>query len=255
MITPSPESFEYLQVERPVIGGGGEFLARATRVGRQVLGEKIIASMTEFGIEEVVNDGQLLEPVHQVTGLAGDVMRIGERNDLRMILLHRGAPAELKTRLSFGYHLGLLSARRRTVRGRINPDQPKRGKHILPGLTSELDQISSNHGENPKYMPINFDRVTILDEPGTDLVLGLLPMEQQVGTLVLHQQAQHAFGRLTTQSKRMAYPVSPGLVTIPFARIPGDIEGRQYKRLIEGLGRHLPHMFILGGIDYTGKVR
>lgn len=255
MITPSPEDYGFVQVERPVIAGSGEFLARAALVGRRVLGTEIATSVTEFGFTEVTADTVLEEPTYQVRGIERDVMHVGDRNDLRVVLLHRGAPPELASRHSFGYHAGLLAAHRRTVRGRIHPDEPERGKHLLPCLTTELNQISQDLGQKPNYMPLIFDQITILDEPGKDLVLGLLPKARQIGTLVLHRQAQAAFRRLATQSKRLAFPTSPGMVAIPFARIPGTIKEQQYERLMEGLEGHLPHTFVLGGIDYPSKDR
>ena len=255
MITPSPEDYGYVQVERPVIGGGGDFLAKAALVGRQVLGTEIVASVTEYGISEVADGEVLSEPEFKVTGVPGDVMHVGERNDLRMILVHRGTPPEISSRFSYAYHAGLLAARRRIVRGRINPNEPDRGKHVVPGLTGELDQISRRREKDPHSMPLIFDRIAILDEPGSDLVLGLLPRGEQIGTLILHEQAQHAFRRLAKQSKRLAYPISPGTVSIPFARIPGNISNVKYERLMQGLKDHLPHTFVLGGIDYTGKDR
>lgn len=254
MITSSPEDYGYTQVERSVIAGGSEFLARAALVGRQVLGTEIVASVSEFGIPEVVEGEELAEPEVQVKGVPGDVMHVGESNDLRMIILHRGTPPEISSRFSHAYHAGLLAARRRIVRGRIEPDEPERGKHIVPGLTEQLDQISRDHGKKPHYMQIVCDRIAVLDEPGKDLVLGLLPMEEQIGTLVLHHQAKLAHARLASQSKRLAYPVSPGTVSIPFARIPGDISGVNYSRLMKGLKGHLPHAFVLGGINISSKV-
>src|SRR5581483_1736221 len=254
MITPSPEDYGFVQVERPVIQGGREFLVRAALVGRQVLGTEIVASVTEFGISEVDESEALVEPEYQVKGIARDVMRVGEgNNDLRMVLLHRGTPAELASRCNFGYHGGLLAARRRVVRGQIVPGESERGKHIIPGLTTELNKISRDEERDPHYLPIVCDRISILDEPGKDLVLGLLPIEQQVGTLILHKQAKAAFSRLAAQSRRLAYPAAPSTISIPFARIPGNIRGRQYERLIEGIQAHLPHTFTLGGIVYTAK--
>ena len=254
MITPSPEDYGFTQVDRAVIAGGGEFLAKAARVGRQVLGTEIVASVTEYGIGAVVDDGDLAEPEYQVSGVSGDVMHVGERNDLRIILLHRGTPPEISSRFSHAYHAGLLAARRRVVRGRINPDEPERGRHVVPGLTEQLDQISSDHSKEPHHMQIVCDRVAILDEPGKDLVLGLLPVADQVGTLVLHRQAKLAHDRLAAQSKRLAYPVSPGVVSIPFARIPGNISDANYTRLMQGLQSHLPHAFVLGGININSRV-
>jgi hypothetical protein len=82
----------------------------------------------------------------------------------------------------------------------------------------------------------------------------LLPVEDQIGTLILHRQAKLAQERLASQSKRLAYPVSPGTVSIPFARIPGTISDTNYSRLMKGLKSHLPHAFVLGGINITSKV-
>lgn len=255
MITPSPEDYGFVQVERPVIAGGREFLARAALVGRQVLGTEIEASITEFGISEVVDGEELTEPEYRVTGIPGDIMHVGTRNDLRMVILHRGTPPEISSRFSHAYHAALLAAHRRIVRGRINPDEPERGKHILPGLSEELDQISIDHHKNPHHMPVICDRIAILDEPGRDFVLGLLPMEEQIGALILHKQAKTAFARLAKQSKRLAYPVSPGTVSIPFARIPGGISEANHTRLMDGLRHHLPHTFVLGGINYAATDR
>lgn len=254
MITPSPEDYGFTQVDRAVIAGGGEFLARAARVGRQVLGTEIIASVTEFGIGEVFDGEGLAEPEYHVSGVPGDVMHVGERNDLRVIILHRGTPPEISSRFSHAYHAGLLAARRRIVRGRINPDESDRGKHLVPGLAEQLDQISRDHNKKPHNMQIVCDRIAILDEPGKDLVLGLLPVADQVGTLILHRQAKLAHERLASQSKRLAYPVSPGIVSIPFARIPGNISDANYSRLMKGLQGHLPHAFVLGGINIISRV-
>jgi hypothetical protein len=254
MITSSPEDYGYTQIDRPVIAGGSEFLARAALVGKQILGTEIITSVTEFGITEVIEGDKLGEPEYQVKGVSGNVMHIGEQNDLRMVLLHRGTPPEISSRFKHAYHAGLLAARRRIVRGRINPDEPDRGKHMVPTLTEQLDQISLDHDKKPHNMHIKCDRIVVLDEPGGDLVLGLLPVDDQIGTLILHRQAKLAHERLASQSKRLAYPVSPGTISIPFARIPGEISDVNYTRLMKGLNSHLPHAFVLGGINITSKV-
>lgn len=254
MITPSPENFGFTQIDRRVIAGGGEFLARAARVGRQVLGTEIITSVTELGVGAVTASEDLAEPEFQVSGVPGDVMHVGERNDLRLILLHRGTPPEISTRFSHAYHAGLLAARNRFVRGQIVPGEPDRGKHLVPGLTEQLNDISRVSDKNPHYMQIVCDRIAVLDEPGKDLVLALLPVIDQVGTLILHRQAKLAHSRLASQSKRMAYPISPGTVSIPFARIPGGIPDVKYTRLMTGLQGHLPHALVLGGINITSNV-
>jgi hypothetical protein len=255
VITPSPEDYGFLQVERPVISGGSEFLAKAALVGRQVLGAEIVTCVTEFGVQEVSDEHELTDPSFQVKDVTSDVMHVGERNDLRVVLLHRSAPAEIASRYSFVYHLGLFAAKRRKVRGQIDPDEPERGKHTLSDLRSELDQISQNHGQQPNNMPMSFDRVAILGEPGKDLVLGLIPKERQIGTLILHRQAYGAHRRLREQSKKLAFPISPWAIAIPFARVPGNITPVQYDRLIGGIESHLPHTLVLGGIDFTGKDR
>jgi hypothetical protein len=255
MITPSPEDYGYLQVQRPVIEGCDAFLARASRIGHQILGDEVVAAMTELGLPEVGEDEALPEPVHVVSTLTNSVMFVGERKDLNAVLLHRAVRGNLASRYSFGYHQGLFAADNRIVRGRLDVEGVERGKHQVPSLKEELDAVSVRHDKDPDRLPVVCDRVGVLGEPGDKLILALFPRAKDIGTRILHEQAKVCFTRLERQSSRTAFPISPWSVGVPFARIPGTIKDAQYERLLDRLQELTPERIVLGGIEYSSKDR
>jgi len=258
VISSSPTNYSYLQIERPVIAGGREFLVQAREIGRRVLGEHVVTSITEFAIpQETVDGEQPFGPAEIITPIeTPNMILAGEAKDLKLVLLHRAVPNDIAQDFNFGRH----EARFRTGLSDYQRVDNEGGgwqheRYEEPTLKDELDAISVAYHAEIDNLSLVFDRVGVIGEPGNDLIFGLFPREEQIGTFVLHKQAKLCFERLAAQSTRLAYPTSPWSLNVPFARVPGNITQWEYQRLSQGLHAQMPLRLGIGGIAYVSRDR
>jgi len=244
VISPSPNGYAYIQMERRIVTGGSEFLAKAHRVGKQVLGYEAVTSVSELMYP--INDDAmdlLPEPVTVVEPIVKPLMTITDHHHFDMMLVHRAVRNDLASRYSLGFHQGRLAARRgiRTYEKLKADNMHSRAEVRKPSLADDLQEVSVKAGLDPERLTVVCDKVGIIGEPGRDIILALFPDPTKKETLLLYRQAELCLNRLETQSKRIAFPTNPWEVSAPFARIPEDISSLNYERLMQRLQEVVAH--------------
>ena len=262
MIRLSPPDYSFVQVERPVIAGAKQFLATAQDVGRWVLGEEIVSSVTDLSVDFFSGDDDPTDLIHIERPVGTPIFETSAPNDLSLVLMHRGVQRQLASRYGIvpahGYLSQSVVVSYRTVQ--LMDGLEKRAKTRRPGLIHDLDQVSTNHGLTPDYTQTYYDRIDQVNEPGGNCIVGLFLTPGKAATRALMEQADVSSERLKdkhkqlAQAKRLAQVVSPAQVTIPFARCPGRISDQQYQRLFDSLREELlPVQLVLGAPRVTSS--
>ncbi len=249
MITPSPEDFSYLEVHRPIIGESAKrFIANVQNIGRLVLGEKVVSSRADWGLTGIDQLDDIEPSPHTVvTPVTQPIMEVSAAKDLRMVLMHRGVPAELASRYDIAFHALQLNRPVEKYETFADSEGDRyRAEKTLPPLKSVLNEVSERHKLNPAATQVVCDNICVMVEPGQDAILTLLPRATGTPTRVLHEQANECGQRLHKQSRRLAYPVSGSLVGMPFARLPHKVTDIQSDRVISNIQRLFPARFVMG---------
>jgi hypothetical protein len=248
MIRLSPPNYGFVQVERGVLTDAKPFLAKVQAIGDLALGREIVGSMTEFGMEMASDDESMPELMYSEMPVRTPFLEVAGSNDLALVLLHRGVPADLVSRY------GILRARRILDRTYVKrrhdvisaSGKKERAEIREPGLLTILDEVSEKYEAEPHETSFVFDRVDVIGEPGSNFVLGLMPSPARAATRVSHEQAKAAARYLSRENSRLTRPATPWQIAIPFARFPASVPNHKYERLLEGLNGLPSVRFTLG---------
>lgn len=247
MVNQDRESYQCLNIDRPILAGGDRFLVAAAHVGREVLGSFVATAPAEWHLEssETESDAELAA-THQP--LDHPMLDVYSPQDLKMILLRRVAPKVMSSRYNFSHVVNELTTKRKATKGRHHSKALHR-----PGKSNEdlLNDISTQAGERADSGRITCEAITEGYDPVLGNFLALLPKSGLVQRLILGRQAEAGFDYLEELNPRIARGANPSVPIVPFASIPHGISGRQYERLIEGLtsSEILPVSLVMGGVD------
>ncbi|HSH55693.1 MAG TPA: hypothetical protein VK983_02600 [Candidatus Limnocylindrales bacterium] len=247
MITPSPREYSYLEVNRPISGADAEqFVAGVREVGRRVLGEEVITSISELALPDLDDGTEIASPQTVVTPVTQPILKVSDAEDLSMVLLHRGVPHDLSSRYDIAYNaLRLMRPVERYEQVEDDEGVQHRAEVTYPPLRTVLKEVSEMNGLDPDATDVVCDAVCIMVEPGDDYILALTPKTTGRAARALHEQAKECHQRLQWQSRRLAQPVSGSMIGVPFARMPQKVTHIESDRIIGGIQHLLPRRFIM----------
>lgn len=259
MISPDRESYNVLQVDRPIISGADAFLARVADIGERVMGSIAATSLPELvllGSENEVEHLQHGEPTTTLRTLQKSRIDVFSETDLKMILLRRVVPTDMSSSYKFNHKAARFEETR-------SPSPKKRSQKSLQikgkSITQEMDAISAKHGLDPKDTGLLCDSITTINDPQWGLGLALTPKTGSKASRVLAEQEHRAFKFLKEQSPKSAYDSNPWMPSIPFVSLPDDIEDAEFERFSDMItdpdSKILPVRVVMGGVAaYSPRV-
>lgn len=258
MVTPSPREYSFVRVERSILPEYGEpFLSKVREAGRMVLGEEFVSSLSEVTLSDPDEDGLPTHLVHRQVPTAAPRMAVTDPNSFSMMLLEKSVPPESASRYSCSYVMGRLAAESLKTHETFQAEDGslRRGKVVRAGLPERLEGISRKHGLAPEHTIVTCDRIAVIVEPGKDYILGLSPRSGDIAERALQDQAKEVLADLPRSSRRLTYPLSPGVITAVFGRVPGNVTDSEYAHLMQKLNAIPPVRVGLGGVEFSSKDR
>lgn len=249
-----PDTHKHVEMVRPVLDGHKRFLAAAQVIGRRILGERHVGSISDMSVDFFEGTGAVAEPLHVEIPVGTPLFETSANNDLSLVLFHRGVTNEIARH--FGLKKAFLIMGKDQDKAK-NPDidgiderelEEEDKEPTVVSLLRELRTLDEAHGLTPEYAPIVCDRVSNIVVPGDNYIVGLNISPACKAERALNDQAAETYERLVDEHSRLAQTSSPFQVVIPFARFPINISNEEYQLIFKSLqaevGKTPVHMHI-----------
>jgi hypothetical protein len=246
MITPSQNRDGALQVSR-LVGGGERFLAVAADDCLHILKRRLVTTLTEL---KFTGESGELEPTYASRNIETDNFEVSRKNELELILLHRGVSRNLA-----GYYRTKKTADDLSEYGPdqievqsdgVDEDRDEADEQTKDVLKAGCMRIAAEHGQKFDHVSLPFDRIAKLSTPGDDIIYGLLPERDHPVTKATEAMAKLALRSLDYVNEPLfKMPAVCGIdaphgITVPFARIPGKTSSQDQRDLVQLWQSHLP---------------